>query len=75
MGTPVDAIDDRANTWHADLTEAQKHNRQLLWQAMIDQGFVNLASEWWHYSYGDSYWAAFQSESHAIYNSVERAPE
>lgn len=74
MGTPVDAIDDRANTWHSDLTEIQKNNRLMLWQAMTDEGFVNLASEWWHYSYGDSYWAAFHDMPHALYASIESPP-
>ena len=34
-----------------------KENRRLLYSAMIDTGFTNLPSEWWHYDYGDENWA------------------
>lgn len=39
--------------------------------AMTTVGFVNYPTEWWHWSYGDKYWAFMKSEPHAIYKSVE----
>jgi len=73
MGTPVDAIDDRAFTWHREIAAAAQKNRRLLFDAMTGAGFVNLASEWWHFSYGDQYWAAFLGEHSARYDSLDRA--
>lgn len=74
MGTPVDTIDDAVNTWHA-VAPAARANRELLWNIMTAQGFVNLASEWWHYSYGDQYWAIYQGEQSARYGSKESIPQ
>ena len=71
MGTSVDTVDDRSNTWTEDISDEAKANRQLLWEVMTGHGFVNLASEWWHYSFGDQYWAIFTNQSAAIYGSRE----
>jgi len=48
--------------------EAQK-NRKLLIEVMQSQGFVNYPTEWWHFSYGDRYWAYHQQAPSAIYGS------
>jgi len=32
-------------------------NRRILFWTMIDAGFSNLPSEWWHFDYGDQLWA------------------
>lgn len=74
MGTSVDTIDTKANTWYEDLTPQQKANRKMLFDLMTGVGFVNLSSEWWHYSHGDQYWAIFKEKPHAIYSSVESLP-
>jgi len=39
--------------------------------ALTGAGFTNYPSEWWHWSFGDRYWAVMQRESHAIYGPVE----
>lgn len=49
--------------------EAQK-NRSMLLSALEMEGFVNYPREWWHFSYGDQYWAANLRQSHAIYGRV-----
>ncbi|MGS0893959.1 M15 family metallopeptidase [Burkholderia stagnalis] len=46
-------------------------NRQTLIDALIGAGLANYPSEWWHWSFGDCYWAVMQRESHAIYGPVE----
>jgi len=33
-------------------------NRRILYWSMREAGFTNLATEWWHYDYGDRLWAA-----------------
>lgn len=63
MGTGFDAFTRKTTTdWFerasADDADAEVlRNRRLLYHAMCDAGFVNLPSEWWHYSYGDTNWA------------------
>jgi D-alanyl-D-alanine dipeptidase len=42
-------------------------NRKTLIEAMSASGFVNYPSEWWHWSYGDRYWALVTETAHAPY--------
>lgn len=51
------------------LDPAIKKNRRLLCDLMEAHGFVNYPTEWWHYSYGDRYWAYHKNQPHAIYGS------
>ena len=44
-----------------------KNNRKVLVEAMASAGFRNYAREYWHYSYGDAYWAVRRKEKVAIY--------
>lgn len=60
MGTAFDALSILSHPQHEAehlrqglLTEYQLANRQLLYQAMQHGGFVGIASEWWHFDYGD----------------------
>lgn len=46
-------------------------NRMLLVEIMSKVGFVNYPQEWWHFSYGDQFWAAETNAECAIYGSVE----
>ncbi|MGE4239354.1 M15 family metallopeptidase [Ramlibacter sp.] len=68
----VDVASEFCETRHAGLAPAAQANRLLLCEAMEAQGFANYVREWWHYSYGDRYWAARRGEPHAIYAPVER---
>lgn len=74
MGTAIDTVDDRSNFWHPAIRGAERQNRQLLFRIMTAAGFVNAATEWWHYSFGDQYWAAFLGKPQAMYGKVESAP-
>lgn len=60
MGTEFDDFSPLASTFYFQNQEdaEQIHkNRMLLYGAMTAQGFTNLSSEWWHYDYGDRFWA------------------
>ena len=46
-----------------------RDNRRLLFGVMTKAGFTNLPSEWWHYDYGDRFWAYYNKRS-AIYEGV-----
>lgn len=55
-----------------DLSPSAQANRLLLCDAMEAQGFVNYPREWWHYSFGDRYWAWLRGQPHAMYGPVHR---
>jgi len=74
MGTAIDTVDDRSNFWHPAIKGVVRQNRQMLLRIMTAAGFVNAATEWWHYSFGDQYWAAFLGKPQAIYGKVESVP-
>ena len=54
-----------------DLSLLAKSNRRVLVKAMFEAGFTNYPTEWWHWSYGDKYWALVTNQPFAIYDSVE----
>lgn len=41
----------------APVTAAARRHRDLLGDVMTAAGFINYPAEWWHWSYGDRYWA------------------
>ena len=49
-----------------------RQNRIILCTALDSAGFINYPAEWWHWSYGDRYWAFQGSKSAAIYGTVQR---
>ncbi|MEU1032259.1 M15 family metallopeptidase [Streptomyces mirabilis] len=51
MGTGFDCFDTLAHTLDPRIQGVQRANRQLLKSTLEDLGFVNLAEEWWHYTY------------------------
>jgi D-alanyl-D-alanine dipeptidase len=50
-----------------DLPEELLKNRKILYRAMTDAGFHNYFREFWHYSYGEAYWAVRRKDKTAIY--------
>lgn len=72
MGTDFDDFSDRAWTNHFEKYEEDvevKNNRRLLYNSMIKAGFTNLPSEWWHYDYGNKFWAYFTGNT-ALYEGI-----
>lgn len=64
---------DLCLTDNPDLSMEVKSNRALLQAVMKAHGFINYPTEWWHFSYGDRYWAYHTGAQYAIYGSVESA--
>jgi D-alanyl-D-alanine dipeptidase len=60
MGTDFDAFNERAHRDYRGLPTSALANRARLEQAMARQGFVGLATEWWHFDAPD--WRAFPIE-------------
>lgn len=71
MGTSLTAFGEKCNTWTGLITEQQKANRKILYDAMTKVGFVNYPLEWWHYSYGDRMWAAYTGRKNCLYGPLD----
>ncbi len=71
MGCPVNSGQDIAWAGNTDITASQAANRKILRDAMLEVGFAPLASEWWHYSYGDQLWAAYYGKPNALYDIIK----
>ena len=71
MGSGFDEFSDRTYTafYETSGNEIVKNNRRLLYSIMTDAGFTNLPSEWWHYDYGDRFWAYYNKRP-ALYRGV-----
>lgn len=63
-------LDGRLSKTESDAisTQAQLH-RKIMSAVLLEQGFVNYPTEYWHWSYGDRYWAYFQENPCAIYGA------
>ncbi|HET9171990.1 MAG TPA: M15 family metallopeptidase [Actinospica sp.] len=75
MGTILDATPEqsegRCYTDAPGLPKQAAENRAILVEAMHSAGFVNYPTEWWHFSYGDRYWALMSHRPQAVYGPVE----
>jgi D-alanyl-D-alanine dipeptidase len=49
--------------------EAQS-NRAIMSDVLSKVGFVNYGNEYWHWSYGDRYWAYYKTQLFAFYGSI-----
>ena len=71
LGTSVNANPEESNgacyTRHPSVGEDARSNRAVLAAALGRAGFVNYPTEWWHWSYGDRYWAMTTRAPTAIY--------
>jgi zinc D-Ala-D-Ala dipeptidase len=80
LGTQVNASPEESGgacfTDAPGLTREAAGNRTLLRRLMEGAGFVNYGTEWWHWSYGDRYWAFITGSAVAIYGTatVDESP-
>jgi D-alanyl-D-alanine dipeptidase len=80
MGCPVNADSDSSNgrcyTHATNVPPEAGTNRRTLATVLEAAGFVNYPTEWWHWSYGDRYWAFTTGVAAARYSPVGlRAPD
>ena len=74
MGTVVDATPEQsagACFFNAEVDAEARRNRTILADALSGAGLVNYPTEWWHWSYGDRYWALLSGADNAVYGPVE----
>ncbi|MDX3852327.1 M15 family metallopeptidase [Streptomyces sp. AK02-01A] len=50
-----------------NISEEARANRELLGAALKGAGLVNYPTEWWHWSFGDRYWALVKEAAAARY--------
>lgn len=72
MGTEFDYFGQEAATDHFAIApdpkgQAINANRLLLLQVMTKAGFTNYWEEWWHFDYGNQFWAKTGHHPQAIY--------
>jgi D-alanyl-D-alanine dipeptidase len=76
LGTPVDASPESSGGAcyfdAAGISADARRARAALADAMGVSGFVNYPTEWWHWSYGDRYWAYVVGAPAALYGPVDR---
>ncbi|MFF1682239.1 M15 family metallopeptidase [Streptomyces sp. NPDC058256] len=75
MGTRVNASPEESDgacyTAADGISLRARANRRLFGDALTAAGLVNYPTEWWHWSYGDRYWALTTGADHAIYGPRE----
>jgi D-alanyl-D-alanine dipeptidase len=74
LGTPIDATpeqsDGRCYFAAAGIGADARAHRDLLRRVLEGRGLVNYPTEWWHWSFGDRYWALLTGAAHATYGPV-----
>lgn len=77
MGTAFDDFSDLSSASALEEIEGfgeARENRRTLYFAMIRAGFTNYPSEWWHYDFGDIFWASatgFPVKYASVYTAEE----
>lgn len=78
MGTLINATPEesegRCYTDSPGLNPKAAEHRAILVEAMHSAGFVNYPTEWWHFSYGDRYWALLTKRPTALYGPADFTP-
>ena len=71
MGTAIDATPEmsggRCYFDAPDIAPEARARRGILARALGSAGLVNYPTEWWHWSYGDRYWALVTGARAALY--------
>lgn len=66
-------LNEKCYPYHPDISSIAKKNRTLLIHLFEKEGFVVDAKEYWHFDYGNAYWAIEQRKKHAIYDAIPTA--
>jgi D-alanyl-D-alanine dipeptidase len=76
LGTAVNASPEESAgacyTHHPSVGGEARRNRATLAGVLGAAGLVNYPTEWWHWSYGDRYWAMATGAPRAIYAAAHR---
>lgn len=64
----IDGMKSATNS--KEISAVAQRNRQIMTKALLATGFINYPTEYWHWSYGDRYWAFHTKAPYAIYNTI-----
>jgi D-alanyl-D-alanine dipeptidase len=71
LGCPEAATPEQSDgacyTDAPNISSRAREHRAMLGEALGAAGMVNYPTEWWHWSYGDRYWAHVTGQSHSLY--------
>lgn len=77
LGTAVNASPEQSRnacyTAAPDISAEARQLRAVLVAALTGVGLVNYPTEWWHWSYGERYWALERGLTHTRYAPVDAA--
>ncbi|KQX57413.1 MULTISPECIES: M15 family metallopeptidase [unclassified Streptomyces] len=75
LGTRMNADPEESGgacyTDAAGIGEEARAHRELLGSVLTAAGLVNYPTEWWHWSFGDRYWALATGAAAALYGPKE----
>ncbi|WP_327700253.1 M15 family metallopeptidase [Streptomyces sp. NBC_00459] len=75
LGTPVNASPEESDgacyTAAPGISPTARDNRRTLSAALTTAGLANYPTEWWHWSYGDRYWALTTGAPAALYGPAD----
>ncbi len=75
MGTEYNATPGDTNNatflHAANISKDAQRARSVLEEVLCTVGLVNYEPEWWHWSYGDKYWAFQTKQAYALYGIVK----
>ncbi|MFJ3728219.1 M15 family metallopeptidase [Streptomyces sp. NPDC090045] len=78
MGTRINATPEESGggcyTLANDLSHQARLHRATLSLALTAAGLVNYPTEWWHWSFGDRYWALMTDQPEALYGPASQHP-
>ncbi|MCI3935417.1 M15 family metallopeptidase [Streptomyces sp. AN091965] len=78
LGTRMNADPEESEgacyTGAANISDRARAHRELLGSVLTAAGLVNYPTEWWHWSYGDRYWALHTGADAALYGPTEHTP-
>jgi zinc D-Ala-D-Ala dipeptidase len=81
MGTPFDDFTEKSHTRYYEVMEkargkideeSKKYqlNRRFQYYLLTEVGFTNYNQEWWHYDFGNQFWARVKNEKYSIYGKT-----
>jgi D-alanyl-D-alanine dipeptidase len=74
LGTAIDATPEQSEGAcyfaAAGISADARAHRRLLAAVLSQVGLVNYPTEWWHWSYGDKYWALAVGAPAAVYGPL-----
>lgn len=70
MGGNINQDSDVSFLHYPEVSPTQQHHRMVLLDAMMSVGFAPNPYEWWHFQYGEAYWAAFYGHEATLYDVI-----